>query len=170
MRVTSPCRIGTGDPKPSPVAPENGLLSSKRFCSSSASTVRPVPPPAMTDRVFAKTLQTRPPAVVTWNVAHACHPIRAIAGTRRHWWPRAATSGTRSEIQNEHSRARSFRSRHANPIARRSRLLVIFWTRSSGPCGRLQWDQGIMWPGGDERSWHQKMVEALKTKLFFGPG
>ena len=80
----------------------------------------------------------------SWSDAQARHPIKAIAATRRHWWPRAATGGTQTEIRNERYRARSFRSCHTNPIARRRRLLVIFWTRSSGPCGRLQWDQGIM--------------------------
>lgn len=39
--------------------------------------------------------------MVTLNVAHACHPTNAIVATRRHWWPRAATSGTQHKIQNE---------------------------------------------------------------------
>jgi hypothetical protein len=56
------------------------------------------------------------------------------------------------------------------PMARRNRLWVICWTRSSGPWGRDQWDQGSQWPGGVARSWHHQMVEALKTKLPFGPG
>jgi hypothetical protein len=30
------------------------------------------------------------------------------------------------------------------------RFAVIRWTRASGPCGRLQCDQGIQCPGGDE--------------------
>ena len=55
-------------------------------------------------------------------------------------------------------------------IARRRRLWVMRWTLSSGPWGRVQWDQGSMWPGGLERSWHQKMVAALNTKFPFGPG
>jgi hypothetical protein len=46
--------------------------------------------------------------MVTVNVAHAPHPIKAIAATRRHWWPRAATSGTQPAIQNEQNCARSF--------------------------------------------------------------
>src|SRR5207302_9567800 len=54
--------------------------------------------------------------------------------------------------------------------ARLSRLAVIFCTRSSAPCGRLQWDHGSMWPGGLLRPCGQKMVAALKTKLFLGPG
>lgn len=56
------------------------------------------------------------------------------------------------------------------PMARRNRLCVICCTRGSGPWGRLQWDHGSVWPGGMLRSWHQKMVAALKTKLPFGPG
>ena len=36
-------------------------------------------------------------------------------------------------------------------IAFCSRLCVMRWTRSSGPCGRLQCDHGSMWPGGLER-------------------
>lgn len=55
-------------------------------------------------------------------------------------------------------------------VARRSKLCVIRWTRSSGPCGRAVWDHGSMWPGGLARPWAQKIVEALKTKLPFGPG
>lgn len=56
------------------------------------------------------------------------------------------------------------------PTARRSRLSVIFCTRSSGPCGRLQCDQGSMCPGGELMACDQKMVDALKMKLSFGPG
>ena len=55
-------------------------------------------------------------------------------------------------------------------IACRSRFLVICWTRSSGPWGRLQCDQGNMCPGGELMPCDQKIVEALKTKLPFGPG
>ena len=56
------------------------------------------------------------------------------------------------------------------PSARRSKFCMICCTRGSGPWGRLQWDQGSMWPGGELRPWDQKMVEALKTKFLFGPG
>ncbi len=55
-------------------------------------------------------------------------------------------------------------------VARRNKLDVICCTRGSGPCGRLQWDQGMMWPGGVDRPCDQKIVAALKTKLPFGPG
>jgi hypothetical protein len=58
----------------------------------------------------------------------------------------------------------------ARSRARRSRLCVIFCTRSSGPWGRDQWDQGSVCPGGEERPCAQKMVEALKTKFPLGPG
>lgn len=47
---------------------------------------------------------------------------------------------------------------------------MIFWTLSSGPCDRLQWDQGRTCPGGVDNPWTQKIVAALKTKLPFGPG
>ena len=60
--------------------------------------------------------------------------------------------------------------RPGDSIARFSRLCVICCTRSSGPCGRVQCDQGSVWPGGSLRPWAQKIVEALKTKLPFGPG
>src|SRR4051812_22159700 len=53
--------------------------------------------------------------------------------------------------------------------ARVSRFAVIRCTRGSGPCGRLQCDQGSMWPGGEPRACDQKIVEALKTKFPFGP-
>ncbi len=56
------------------------------------------------------------------------------------------------------------------PIARSSKFFVIRCTRASGPCGRDQCDHGSMWPGGELSPWHQKMVEALKTKLPLGPG
>src|SRR6185437_115988 len=59
---------------------------------------------------------------------------------------------------------------HGVAIARCNRLWVIFCTRSSGPCGRDQCDQGSVWPGGEERPCAQKIVEALNTKLPFGPG
>ncbi len=55
-------------------------------------------------------------------------------------------------------------------IARLRTLWVILWTRSSGPWGRVQCDQGSVWPGGELRPWDQKMVDALKTKLSSGPG
>jgi hypothetical protein len=51
-----------------------------------------------------------------------------------------------------------------------NRLCVIRWMRSSGPCGRLQWDHGSICPGGEERPCAHQMVEALKTKFPFGPG
>src|SRR5579884_1826715 len=54
--------------------------------------------------------------------------------------------------------------------ARFNTFCVIRCTRSSGPCGRLQWDQGSMCPGGELMPWDQKIVEALNTKLPFGPG
>lgn len=54
-------------------------------------------------------------------------------------------------------------------ITRLSKLAVICWTRLSGPCGRLKWLQGMMWPGGELRPWLQKMVLALKTTFFLGP-
>ena len=54
--------------------------------------------------------------------------------------------------------------------ARSSRLRVMRCTRSSGPCGRLQCDQGRTWPGGVDIACAHQMVEALKTKLPFGPG
>jgi len=38
-----------------------------------------------------------------------------------------------------------------------------------GPCGLVPWDQGSMWPGGAERPWLQKIVDALETKFFFAP-
>jgi hypothetical protein len=47
---------------------------------------------------------------------------------------------------------------------------VIRCTRSSVPWGRDQWLHGKVCPGGDDIPWAQKMVEALKTKLPFGPG
>ena len=47
---------------------------------------------------------------------------------------------------------------------------MILCTRSSGPWGRDQCDQGSVWPGGDDRPWAQKIVEALKTKFPLGPG
>ena len=56
------------------------------------------------------------------------------------------------------------------PIARRNKLCVIVFTRSSGPWGRDQCDQGSVWPGGEDRAWAQKIVEALNTKLPLGPG
>ena len=56
------------------------------------------------------------------------------------------------------------------PIARRRRFSVMRCTRGSGPAGRAQCDHGGMWPGGDARPCAQKIVAALKTKLFFGPG
>jgi hypothetical protein len=56
------------------------------------------------------------------------------------------------------------------PTALSIRFFVIRCTRASGPWGLLQWDQGSMCPGGLLRPWHQKMVEALKTKFPFGPG
>ena len=62
-------------------------------------------------------------------------------------------------------------SAHFPPaIARSSRLRVIRCTRASGPCGRVQWDQGSVWPGGELSPCDQKIVEALKTKFPFGPG
>ena len=48
----------------------------------------------------------RKQCMVTLNVAQARHPIKAIAATRRHWWPRAATSGTQPQNQNEQNCAR----------------------------------------------------------------
>ena len=55
-------------------------------------------------------------------------------------------------------------------MARLSRLCVICCTRSSGPCGRVQCDHGSVCPGGLLKAWAQKIVDALKTKLPFGPG
>ncbi len=60
--------------------------------------------------------------------------------------------------------------RAAPGIARSRRFFVMRCTRSSGPCGRDQCDHGSMWPGGLPRPCAQKIVAALKTKLFFGPG
>lgn len=62
------------------------------------------------------------------------------------------------------------RWRDCHPMARFSAFAVMRWTRSSGPWARLQWLQGIMWPGGSPRPCAQKMVAALKTMLPFGPG
>ena len=53
---------------------------------------------------------------------------------------------------------------------RSKRLRVIRCTRSSGPCGRDQCDQGRTWPGGVDSPCAQKIDEALKTKFPFGPG
>ena len=39
-----------------------------------------------------------------------------------------------------------------------------------GPMRRDQCDQGSVCPGGDDRPWAQKIVEALNTKFPFGPG
>src|SRR5262245_30561576 len=60
--------------------------------------------------------------------------------------------------------------RQPPPSALFKTLCVIRCTRSSGPCGRLQCDQGSMCPGGELKPWDQKIVEALNTKLRFGPG
>jgi hypothetical protein len=56
------------------------------------------------------------------------------------------------------------------PIARRSKLCVIVWARSSGPWGRDQCDQGSVWPGGEDNACAQKIVDALNTKFPLGPG
>ena len=49
---------------------------------------------------------------------------------------------------------------------------TIFWAQglSSPPGHMLQCDHGSMWPGGEESPCAQKIVAALKTKFFFGPG
>ena len=60
--------------------------------------------------------------------------------------------------------------RRTGSPARRSRLRVICCTRGSGPWGRLQCDQGSVWPGGMLRPWAQKIVAALNTKFPLGPG
>lgn len=56
------------------------------------------------------------------------------------------------------------------PTARSRRLVVMRWTRSSGPWGRLQCDQGSMCPGGEDRPCAHQMVAPLKTKFPWGPG
>jgi hypothetical protein len=56
------------------------------------------------------------------------------------------------------------------PRIRSSTLRVIRCTRSSGPCGRPWCEIGGMWPGGADSPCDQKIVEALNTRFFFGPG
>jgi hypothetical protein len=34
-------------------------------------------------------------------------------------------------------------------------------TRASGPCGRTPWDQGRMWPGGEDSPCAHQIVDAL---------
>lgn len=47
------------------------------------------------------------------------------------------------------------RAAYDPPIALASTFLVIRWTCGFGPWGRLWWDQGKMWAGGEARPWAQ---------------